>query len=181
MGAGPRTTFVMLVLVACAAGALCRALSPQVDPPPIEMTAQEVVRVRGGPPLAVLVETHGARRLAIPVTVAQAAVIEAALHGSRGLGAAAIDALGGRVLRASIDDASSARDFLAHLALATGLQELRVAATAGEALCIALQAGASIVADPAILEVAGVTPEDLRGKSARDVRAASAPAPVLGI
>jgi bifunctional DNase/RNase len=181
MTRGPRTTFVMLVLLACALGALCRLWSPAADDAPVEMTAQELVRVRGGQSILVLVEKHGSRRLSIPVTQAEAALIDATLQGARGLGSATIEALGGRILRASIDGAESVREFRGHLAVRSGGQELRVDAPAGEALSIALQAGALIVADPALLEEAGIKPEDLRGKNARNVRSGTAPAPVLGI
>src|SRR5467141_3043412 len=152
MNGGHRTTFVMLILAACAAGALFRLWSPAGPDAAVEMRAQELVRVSGGQPILVLVEKQGARRLGIPVTRAEAALIESALQGARGLGNAALEALGARVLRASID---------------------------GAALSVALQAGASIVADPAVLDEAGVTPEELRGRRARSVSAEIGPAPVL--
>src|SRR6267143_155813 len=139
MNGGPRTTFVMLLLATCAAGALCRLWSPAGPDAAVEMRAQELVRVSGGQPILVLVEKQGARRLGIPVSRAEAALIESALQGARGLGNATLEALGGRVLRASI------------------------------------------VADPDLLDEAGVTPEELRGRSARSVRAEIGPAPVLGI
>ena len=181
MNGGPRTTFVMLILAACAAGALCRLWSAAGPDAAVEMKAQELVRVSGGQPILVLVEKQGARRLGIPVTRAEAALIESALQGSRGLGNAALEALGGRVLRASIDGAASAREFRGHLAVGRGGAEVPLEPSAGEALSVALQAGASIVADPAVLDEAGVTPEELRGRSARSVRAEIGPAPVLGI
>jgi len=139
MNGGPRTTFVMLVLAACAAGALFRLWSPAEAGAAVEMRAQELVRLGGGQPILVLVEKQGARRLGIPVTRAEAALIEFALQGGRGPGNAALEALGGRVLRASI------------------------------------------VADPALLDEAGLTPEELGGRNARGVRAEIGPAPVLGI
>ena len=181
MNGGPRTTFVMLILAACAAGALCRLWSPAGPDAAVEMRAQELVRVSGDQPILVLVEKQGARRLGIPVTRAEAALIESALQGARWLGNAALEALGARVLRASIDGAASAREFRGHLALGRGGAELRLETSAGEALSVALQAGAPIVVDPAVLDEAGVTPEELRGRSARGVRAEIGPAPVLGI
>ena len=181
MKGGPRTTFVMLVLAACAAGALCRMWSPPALELAVEMRAQELVRLNGGQPILVLVEKQGARRLGIPVTLAEAALIESALQGARGPGNAALEALGGRVLRASIDGAASAREFRGHLAVGRGGAELRLETSAGEALSAALQAGASIVADSAVLDEAGVTPEELGGRNARGVRAEIGPAPVLGI
>src|SRR6267154_711591 len=149
MNGGPRTTFVMLILAACAAGALFRLWSQAGPDAAVEMRAQELVRVSGGQPILVLVEKQGARRLGIPVTRAEEALIESALQGARGLGNTALEALGGRVLRASIDGAASARE--------------------------------SIVADAALLDEAGVTLEELRGRSAHSVRAEIGPAPVLGI
>lgn len=181
MGAGSKTSLVMLVLLACAAGALCRLSSLAEPDPAVEMRAEELVRVRGGQPILVLVEKHGSRRLGIPVTPAEAALIDSALRGSTGLGTATIEALGGRVLRASIDGAASARDFLGHLSLRSGARVLRLEASAGEALSIALQAGATIVADPAVLEEAGVTLEEAGGRNARNLRAGSASVPVLSI
>jgi hypothetical protein len=181
MNGGPRTTFVMLLLATCAAGALCRLWSPAGPDAAVEMRAQELVRVSGGQPILVLVEKQGARRLGIPVSRAEAALIESALQGARGLGNATLEALGGRVLRASIDGAASPREFRGHLAVGRGGTELRLETSAGEALSLALQAGASIVADPDLLDEAGVTPEELRGRSARSVRAEIGPAPVLGI
>jgi bifunctional DNase/RNase len=181
MSAGPSTTFVILVLLACAAGAFCRFVTPLAPDGPVEMRAQELVRVSGGQPILVLVEKQGLRRLGIPVTRAEAALIDSALRGSRGLGTATIEALGGRVLRASIDGAVSAREFRGHLSLGSGGQELRLESSAGEAISIALQAGAAIVADEAVLEEAGVSPEELRGRTARNLRVEIAPAPVLDI
>ncbi|MGZ6123889.1 MAG: bifunctional nuclease domain-containing protein [Myxococcales bacterium] len=145
------------------------------------MTAQRIVRVGEDQTIVVLAEKHGARRLAIPVTHAEAALIQGALAGGRGLGAATVEALGGRVLRASIDNALSLRDFRAHLYVGAGTREIALEASAGEALSVALQAGASIVADRALLEEAGVSPDDLRGKRARNLRPESAPAPVQDI
>jgi bifunctional DNase/RNase len=182
MSAGPRTTFVMLVLLACAGAALCRLSALAELDAPVEMQAQELVRIRGGHPILVLVEKQGSRRMGIPVTRAQGALIDAALRGSRGLGTAVIDALGGRVLRASIDGAASAREFRGHLCLGNGAQELRLEASAGDVLSLALQTGSPIVVDPALLDEAGVAAEGLHGKAARNpLNTESTPAPVLGI
>jgi bifunctional DNase/RNase len=176
-----RTTFVILLLAACAAGALFRLLSPVQADDAVAMTTSGIVRVRGGQSLVVLVEKSGSRRLAVPVTRAEAALIDDALRGGTRLGAAAIEALGGRVLRASIDDALSLRRFRGHLAIEGGSGEVRLEASAGEAISLALQAGAAIVAARALLEEAGVSPDELRGKPAHEIRSESAPAPVLGI
>ncbi|MGZ6124523.1 MAG: hypothetical protein ACXWLR_06160 [Myxococcales bacterium] len=181
MATGPRTWFVVIVLALCAAGAWIGAVVSSAQPPQVEMRAQQVVRVGGGQMLLVLVEKDGMRRLAVPVTRSEAALIEDALHGARGLGAAAVEALGGSVLRASIDGAVSLREFRGHLSVGSGVREIRLEASAGEALSLALQAGAKVTADRALLEEAGVSPDELRGKSAHQVRSEGAPAPVLGI
>ncbi|HYS07548.1 MAG TPA: hypothetical protein VEP66_02345 [Myxococcales bacterium] len=181
MNGGPRATFVLPILLACAAAALYRLGTAADADHPIEMKAEQVLRVSGGQRVLVLAELHGTRRLGIPVSRVEAALIELALHGSPGPGSMALEALGGRVLRASIDGATSPRDFRGHLSLGIGAQEVRVETGAGEALCLALQAGASIVADPMLLDAAGVTAEELRGRSARNLLDGAAPAPVLGI
>src|SRR5438105_5451252 len=182
MATGPKATFVVLVLALCAAGALWRlSSSARAENDLVPMTAQRIVRVGEHQLLVVLVEKEGTRRLAIPVSNGEAALIQNALLGGHGLGAATVDALGGRVLRASIDDATSIRDFRAHLFVATGASEVRLDASVGEALSLALQAGATIVADRALLDAAGVSPEDLRGKRTRNLRSEREPAPVLAI
>jgi len=84
-------------------------------------------------------------------------------------------------VRASIDGARSRHDFRCHLSLGSGSREVLIEASAGEALSLALQAGARIVADPVLLEEAGVTADDLRGASARNLHGEADPAPVLGI
>ncbi|MGZ6142756.1 MAG: bifunctional nuclease domain-containing protein [Myxococcales bacterium] len=170
-----------LVLTACAAGAVLGLLQRPAREAPIELRFGEIVRLRGGQPVLVLLERDGARRLPVPISRAEAALIERSRKGPKGLGPAAVEALGGRVLRASIDEVSRERGFRGHLALGSGSRELSVESTAGEALALALQAGAPIVADPAVLDEAAVTPDDLHGKSVRTVRSGSTPAPVLHI
>ena len=181
MAKGPRGAFTLVVLAACAAGALAGLTTGAKPTGEIEMSARNLVRVSGGQMVLVLAEKNGARRLGVPVTGAEAALIQGALLGARGLSATTIRALGGRVRSASIDDALSLRDFRAHLVVESGARELRLEASAGEALSLALQAGAAIYADPALLDAAGVSPEELRGKRARDVRSGSPPAPAQGI
>jgi len=181
MAPGPRPVFVLMVLLACAAGGVWRLLRAAPADGAVEMRAQELVRVSGGQPVLVLAEARGPRRLGVPVSRAEAAQIEAALRGGKGVGPATIEALGGRVLRASVDGVVSRREFRGHLFLGAGAREVRLDAKAGEAICAALQAGARIVADPVLLEEAGVTPDDLRGKSASNLHEDPAPPPVLGI
>ncbi len=181
MAAGPRTSFTLILLAACAAVALCRLLATPQARPDIELTARRLVRVSGGQMLLVLVEKDGPRRLAVPVTAPEAALIEGALAGARSLGAATVQALGGRVVRATIDDALSLREFRGHLVVAGGAREVSLEASAGEALSFALQAGAPIVADPALLDAAGVSLDELRGRHARSTAGADGPVPALGI
>ncbi|OLD47301.1 MAG: hypothetical protein AUI48_04320 [Chloroflexi bacterium 13_1_40CM_2_68_14] len=177
----PRPAFVALVLAACAAGAICNLASSAGGGLPVEMRAEGIVRVSGGQPILVLAEKNGGRRLGVPVLRAEAASIEAALRGSHGPWMEAIESLGGRIVRASIDGARSRHDFRCHLSLGSGSREVLIEASAGEALSLALQAGARIVADPVLLEEAGVTADDLRGASARNLHGEADPAPVLGI
>jgi len=180
-GSATRTAFVILVLAACATGAALRMLSQAPADEPVAMTTSGIVRVRGGQSLVVLIEKNGSRRLAVPVTHAEAALIDDALRGGTGVGAAAVEALGGRVLRASIDDAVSLRRFRGHLSLGSGAGEVRVEASAGEAISLALQAGAAIVAARELLDEAGVSPDELRGEPAHQVRSENGPSEVLGI
>lgn len=178
---GPKHSFVALVLIACAAGAVCRALQPAPQAESIELKFKEMVRVHGGQPILVLQEVNGPRQLPVPVSRAEAALIERSLKGGRGLEPQSVEALGGRVLRASIDGISRERGFRGHVALGAGSRELRLEASAGEALSLALQAGAPIVADPAVLDAAAVSERDLRGRAARNLSTDPTPAPVLHI
>jgi bifunctional DNase/RNase len=176
----PRKSFVALVLVACAAGAVCNALRCSAPDAPVELGVAELVRVRGGQMVLVLAEKHGARLLPIPVSRREAEQIDSARGGSGKLLPAALEALGGRVLSASLDEASGS-GLSAHLTLGSGSREVRVGAPAGDALALALAAGAPIVVDSSLLEAAGVSLDELRGKSARTLRRAQPEAPVLGI
>src|SRR5437764_2429663 len=174
---GPKGWFVGAVLAACTVGSVGAMAVRSHRREAVELRVKELIRVRGGQSVPVLVEKAGARRLPVPVTKVDAALIERALNGRRGLTTASVEALGGRIVRASIDEVSGERVFRGHLSLAGGLREMQLEARAGEALALALSAGAPIVADPSVLEEAGVSPDDLRGKSARGVSASSEPAP----
>ncbi|HET7788488.1 MAG TPA: bifunctional nuclease domain-containing protein [Myxococcales bacterium] len=176
----PRTSFVALVLAACAAGALCGALRLVAPGAPAELAVLELVHVRGGQMVLVLEEKHGERLLPVPVSRGEAEQIDSARGGRGKLLPAALAALGGRVLSASLDEASGS-GVSAHLTLGSGSQKVRVDARAGEAIALALATGAPIVVDPSLLEAAGVHPDELRGKTTRTLRRAEAEAPVLGI
>jgi bifunctional DNase/RNase len=176
----PRTSFVALVLAACAAGAVCSLLRPASPDAPVELGVVELVRVRGGQMVLVLEEKHGPRRLPVPVSKAEAVEIDAARSGRSKLLPLTLEALGGRVTSASLDDAAGS-GISAHLTLSSGSRDQRVDAPAGEALALALAAGAPILVDPSLLEAAGVSLGELQGKSARTLRRRPPEAPVLGI
>jgi bifunctional DNase/RNase len=177
--AGPKNSFVALVLIACALGAVCRLLQPAARDALVQLKYAEIVRVRGGQVL-VLAEVDGVRRLPVPISRAEAALIERAVKGPAGLAPATVEALGGRVVAASIDSFNQ-RTFRGHLLLAAGSREMRIDSTAGEALALALQAGAPIVADRTVLDEAAVSPDDLHGKNAASRRSDPSAAPVLHI
>jgi bifunctional DNase/RNase len=84
------------------------------------------------------------------------------------------------VTSASLDVAAGS-GISAHLTLSSGSRDQRVDAPAGEALALALAAGAPILVDPSLLEAAGVSLGELQGKSARTLRRRQPDAPVLGI
>ncbi|HEY6910507.1 MAG TPA: bifunctional nuclease domain-containing protein [Myxococcales bacterium] len=176
----PKTSFVALVLAACAAGAVCGWLRPASPDAPVELVVSELVHVRGGQMVLVLEEKRGGRRLPVPVSKAEAVQLDSARGGRGKLLPVALEALGGRVLSASLDDVAGG-GLSAHLTLSTGSREVRVEAPAGEAVALALTAGAPILVDPSLLELAGVSVGELQGKSARTLRHARPEAPVLGI
>ena len=180
--AAPGKSFVWLTLLGCALGAVCRLQQQPVRL--AELTAQELVRVRGGIAVVVLFEKDGGRLLPVQVTRGEAAAIERRLqHGPAGdLLGSALQAVGGRIVRAQLDDVDAGHAFHAHLIVAAaGGREVALEASAGEAVAAALSAGAPIVADPAVLDAAAVTADEVR--SVRSVQRApvSSPAPVQHI
>jgi len=178
--AAPRQPFVMLTLLACAAGAaLC--IAGHREQKCVELRVRELVRVRGGQAVLVLEESRGSRRLVLPVTRSEASTIDREMHRPGGVAAEAVETLGGRVLNACIDEVSGDHGFRAHVSVGNGSRVVRLTAGAGEAIAFALQAGAPIVVDAAVLDAAGVSLEDLRGKAARGLRTSRAPAPVFRI
>jgi len=179
--AGPRGSFVAVVLGACALAALL-AFSMRLARyrVPVELKVSELMRMRSGQPVLVLAEKNGLRKLPVPISRADAALIEGAMAGRHRLVPASVEALGGRVVRACIDEIGE-REVRARLVLAGALGEVQLDSRAAEALALALEAGAPIVVDEPVLEQDGISPDDLLGKSARSLRSAAAPAPVLGI
>src|SRR5258708_33860088 len=97
--AAPSHSFVALVLVACAAGAVCWAMQPAPEGSPIELQFQEVVRVQGGQQAVVLQEKSGVRRLPMPISKAEAGLIERWGHGTRGVAPQRGETDGGRLRR----------------------------------------------------------------------------------
>ena len=171
----------LLILAACAAGAALGSLLQPGHDAEVALELREVLRVGGGLPVLVLQERGGARRLPIPISRAEAALIERSLaRGAPGLTESSLRALGGRVLRASIDELGPAASFRAHLTIGSGGREVLLEAAAGEALALALEAGAPIFADKDLLDAAAVSPKDLR-VTAHKVRQEGAPAAVHGI
>jgi len=67
MSGGPRARFVLPILLACAAAALYRLGTAADADAPIEMKAEQILRVSGGQRVLVLAEVYGRRRLGIPV------------------------------------------------------------------------------------------------------------------
>ena len=179
--AGPRKPFVLLILIACAAGAGLCIVQNRAAPQRVELRVRELVRVQGGQPVLVLQEAGEGRWLPLPVSRGEAAVIDRELHRPGGLASEAVESLGGRVLNATIDEVSNDRGFRAHLSVGAGMREVRLDAAVGEAVGLALQAGAPIVVDRAVLDAVGIAPGDLHRKVVRGLRSSRTPAPVLRI
>ena len=165
----------------CAAVALAGLLARVRPAAPVALELQGVVHTHSGQDVAVLAEKRGLRRLPVPVSRMEAALIERAARGQQGLTRATLDALGGRVVRAAIDGMADDRTLRGHLTVASGLGrgEVRLEAAPGEALALAMQSGAPIEIDPEVLDEAGISLDDLRGKSAGTRRREVPPAPVL--
>ena len=181
MAALPKRWFVLAVLLACAAIPGARLVLAGREERPVTLRVREMVRVHGGQDVVVLQEAGGQLLLPVPVSRAEADLIERGLRAPSGLAPRALAALGGRIDCASIDEVSGQRGYRAHLALADGPRRLELEARAGEALALALQAGAPIVARRSVLEEAAISPADLHGRAARDLRSERSPAPVLDI
>lgn len=188
------------VLAAAALAALCGAAAALVGPGAlrsapdasgIELTAVEVVRCSNGRAVLVLREKAGERMLAVPVSPDEARALDPRLRGERPragnakaqeLAAGALRALGGRVLRASIDEVvqdhagttrSSEAGFESHLVLARGRGSVDVEAAPADAVALALEQGAGIFAARQVLDRAGITLEEASAlRDAHKARAA---------
>ena len=173
---GPRPWFVALVLVVCgAAGAGRLLLWRAADRGPAVLVAQEVVRCSNGQAVLVLRVLGSDQRLPLPLTAAEAQGLERRLRGAEAeepLAAAAIRALGGRVLRVSVDAVAPGRDFpgrtfaghdlSGHVTVSRGAGRVDLPARPQEAIGLALDAHVPIVATPEVLEDAAVSGSELR-------------------
>jgi bifunctional DNase/RNase len=189
-GGGSKGLFVGSVLFCCAAAGTCRLLLAQdTGGGPVELVAQEIVRCANGQAVLVLREKHGDRRLPIPVSSSEAAAIEQRLTGEaalqRNLASASIHALGGRVVRASIDAVGSDRAFLGHVSIAGSAGTVELPAGPQESVALALDARAPIVAAREVLDAAAVSPGELRSlgdlDTARSTSRDTQPVPLLKI
>jgi bifunctional DNase/RNase len=144
----------------------------------LSVRATEVARLGGGKAVLVL-EADGGARLPVPLSANEAAGFERLLRGDRnaGLAVRSIDALGGRVLRARLDDVRRDRSIAAHLVVARGIWRSSVEVSAAEAVAIALQAGAPVETSREVVDGAAVSDEELRAfatdrarDSSRDTR-----------
>jgi bifunctional DNase/RNase len=170
---------VGLVLLACALGATGAMVGRAQHAKPVELTLQGVVRVQGGQAVAVLAEKNGARRLPVAVTRAEAALMQ--LGNRHGLVSSSLEALGGHVKRVDIDSVGASGSLHARLVLEAGAGEVQVDASAGEALALAIQSGAKVTVDADVLDEAGISLDDLRGKAVNTRRREVEPAPVFDI
>jgi bifunctional DNase/RNase len=157
----------------------------------IELVVQEVARCGNGQAVLVLREKDGERRLPVPVAPAEAAALDRRLHGEKSdharlhdLANRSITALGGRVVRASIESLSGDRVFLGHLSVRGKAGSIELESRAPDSVALALDAGAPIVVTRQLLDQAGVNPSELSGslnaQKARTSRTAP-PAPVYRI
>lgn len=179
------------VLAAAALAALCGAaaavlgpgstLVPAAGESDIQLIVEELARCSNGRAVLVLREKDGDRLLALPVSPDEARALDPRLRGERPtrgnakaqeLAVEAIRALGGRVVRASIDEvtrerageipAASSQGFASHVTLARGKGRMEVEAPPADAVAIALEQGAAIFAARRVLDRAGIT----RGEAA---------------
>jgi bifunctional DNase/RNase len=188
-GGGSRGLWVGAVLLCCAAAGTCRLLLAQDDAEPVELVVQEIVRCANGQAVLVLREKHGERRLPVPLGSGEAAAIEQRLAGEaslqRDFASASIRALGGRVVRASIDAVARDRVFLGHVSIAGNAGAVEVPAAPQDSVPLALDARAPIVAAREVLDAAAISPGELRSLgelgAARTISRDTQPAPLLKI
>lgn len=185
---GPRPWLVAVVILACGAAGTCRLLLALGDSRgEVELFAEEIVRCANGQAVLVLREKGGGLRLPLPLSAHEALAIEQRLKGAPAttLAASSIQALGGRVLRVSIDSVARGHVFSGHVSVAGGAGRVELPARPQEAIGLALDAHAPIVAAPEVLEDAAVSDGDLRSlrelDRARSVSRERAPLPLQKI
>lgn len=201
------------VLAAAALAALCGAAAAILGPgsllpgeggSDIQLIVEELARCSNGRAVLVLREKDGDRLLAVPVSPDEARALDPRLRGERPtrgnakaqeLAGGAIRALGGRVVRASIDDvtqerasevsAASSQGFGSHVTVARGKGRLQVEAAPADAVALALEQGAAIFAARRVLDRAGLTREEAAAlRESHKARAAGrepARAPVIDL
>src|ERR1700730_5460504 len=154
---------------------------------PAELTVQELMRCSNGRAVLVLREKQGERRLLLPISPDEARSLDQRLRGLRAeagnanvkeLSTGSIRALGGQVVRASIDAVSRERVFYGHLTLGRGPDTFDVEARPADAVALALEQGAAIFAAREVLDRAGITPEE--AVALRDSRKSAAAAGHVG-
>jgi bifunctional DNase/RNase len=189
-GGGSRGFFVGAGLFCCAAaGTCCLLLAQDPGAESVELVAQEIVRCANGQAVLVLREKHGDRRLPIPVSSGEAAAIEQRLTGGealqRDLASVSIRALGGKVVRASIDAVGRDRVFLGHVSIAGSGGAVEVPAGPQDSVPLALDARAPIVAAREVLDAAAISPGELHNlgdlDTARSISRDTQPLPLLKI
>jgi bifunctional DNase/RNase len=170
-----------------------RALERESGEERVELVVHEVARCANGQAVLVLREKGGEWRLPIPVGAAEAAALDRRLHGEKlarprlhDVTSASIAALGGRVVRASIDAQAVDKVFLARVTVVGNGREVDLESRGPDAIALALEAGAPILVTRALLQSAGVDPTELeRGEGAQKAGTGSSrhapPAPVFPI
>jgi bifunctional DNase/RNase len=136
---------------------------------PAELTVQELMRCSNGRAVLVLREKEGERRLLVPISPDEARSLDQRLRGQRAeagnakvqeLATGSIRALGGQVVRASIDAVSRERIFYGRLTLGRGPDTFDIEARPADAVALALEQGAPMFAAREVLDRAGITPEE---------------------
>ncbi len=186
---GPRPWVVALVLFVCSAVGTCRLLlALTTGRGQVELVAEEIVRCANGQAVLVLRQKDGNLRLPIPLSAHEALAIEQRLQGApfeAELAASSIRALGGRVLRVSIDAVARDHLFSGHVSVASGAGRIELEARPQESIGLALDARAPIVAAPEVLDEAAVSDGELRSlhelDRARSVSRQREPLPLLGL
>jgi bifunctional DNase/RNase len=173
---GVGTRAAAIASLCCGAGLLAGALHglaasgwSAAEDSPAELTVQELMRCSNGRAVLVLREKEGERRLLVPISPDEARSLDQRLRGQRAeagnakvqeLATGSIRALGGQIVRASIDAVSRERVFYGRLTLGRGPDTFDVEARPADAVALALEQGAPLFAARAVLDSAGITLEE---------------------